>query len=568
MCSISSMREEKKVASSGELLSLKCQELNIDGIPGSVKALKGIHGPGLRPCRNPGSKDHGRRNKTLKGFNTQVEVLIPFREKRKSNAPEPQGSAGPQPWAGQWIPFGELQEPMAYGSKPVPAKEGVVMKRRDFLKSTVVGTAGLSLGTRTTLFSQDSAKPALLGGKPVRTNPFPPWPMIADNDEKAWMECLRAKHWFRMDGNAVSTFEKEFARLMGTKDCLATANGTSALLTSLNALGIGPGDEVIVPPYTFVATINVVLLQFALPIFVDTDPETFQIDAKKLESAITEKTRCIIPVHLGGGSADLDAILGIAKKHKLPVIEDACQSHLAEWRGRKLGSWGDAGCFSFQVSKNLCSGEGGAIISDNTDLVNRCYVFHTNGAERKPTPAFSYRVKGTNVRMTEFQGTLLLQQMTRLEKQSRLREENAAYLTDQLKKIQGIRPAQSYAGCTRNAYHLYMFRYDKSRFAGLDRKRFLAALEAEGIPCSAGYSPLNKEPFLKSTLYSRGYQQVYSKQGIDQYFKSNDCPENDRLCEEAVWFTQNMLLGSRGDMDQIAEGIRKISRHASELSKT
>jgi perosamine synthetase len=445
------------------------------------------------------------------------------------------------------------------------------MKRRNFLKSTVVGTAGLSLGGSMILHSQDSgalARPALLGGKPLRTVPFPSWPVIGENDEKAWIECLRAKHWFRMNGDAVSSFERAYAKLMGTRDCLATANGTSALLTSLNALGIGPGDEVIVPPYTFVATINVVLQQFGLPIFVDTDSETFQIDAKKLENAITEKTRCIIPVHLGGNAADLDAILAIAKKHRLPVIEDACQAHLGEWRGKKLGSLGEVGCFSFQVSKNLSSGEGGAIISNNSELIDRCFAFHSNGAERRPTPAFSYRVKGTNVRMTEFQGTLLLQQMTRLKEQSRLREQNAAYLTDQLKQIPGIQPAKLYTGCTRNAYHLYMFRYDKSRFSGMARKRFLAALEAEGISCSGGYSPLNQEPFLKETLYSRGYLQVYSKERIDQYFKRNQCPENDRLCQEAVWFTQNMLLGTRTDMDQIAEAIRKLSHHASELAKT
>ena len=322
------------------------------------------------------------------------------------------------------------------------------------------------------------------------------------------------------------------------------------------------------PPYTFVATINVVLLQYALPIFVDTDPGTFQIDAKKLESAITDKTRCLIPVHLGGNAADMDAILTIAKKHQIPVLEDACQAHLGEWRGKKLGSLGKAGCFSFQVSKNLSSGEGGAIISDDSELIDRCFSFHSNGATRKPIPAFSYRVKGTNVRMTEFQGTLLLEQMARLKEQSKLRNQNAAYLTEQLRQVPGISPATSYPGCTRNAYHLYMFRYDKSQFAGIDKKRFSAALEAEGIPHSGGYSPLNLEPFLKETLYSRGYLAIYPKERIDRYFKHNECPENDRLCQEAVWFTQNMLLGSRNDMDQIAEAIRKISHHASDLAKT
>jgi dTDP-4-amino-4,6-dideoxygalactose transaminase len=444
------------------------------------------------------------------------------------------------------------------------------MRRRNFLKKTMLGTAGLSVSGSLNLCSDTSlsspGKPAIFGGNPVRTDPFLSWPVIQENDEKAWMQVLQARKWFRMEGDYVKQFEKEFSRLMGSKDCLATANGTSSLLTSLNALGVGPGDEVIVPPYTFVATINVVLLQYALPIFVDTDPTTFQIDAQKLEGAITERTRCIIPVHLGGSSADLDTILKIAERHKLPVIEDACQAHLGEWRGKRLGTWGDAGCFSFQVSKNLSSGEGGAIISDNLELIDRCFSFHSNGAVRKRSPAFSYQGKGTNVRMTEFQGALLLQQMTRLEEQSHLREQNAAYLTEQLNQIPGIRPAKSYAGCTRNAYHLYMFRYDKGQFAGLSRDRFVKALGAEGIPCSRGYSPLNKEPFLKATLNSRGYLAVYPREQIDRYFKNNDCPENDRLCQEAGWFTQNMLLGTRSDMDQIAEAIRKLSHHAGDLA--
>lgn len=410
---------------------------------------------------------------------------------------------------------------------------------------------------------------ALLGGRPVRTDPFPAWPKVAPADEQAVLEVLRSGQWFRgASGRWARRFEEAYAKLTGAKHCLATANGTSALFASLQALGVGPGDEVLVPPYTFVATINVVLLHHALPVFVDTDPETFQIDARKIESAITEHTRAILPVHLGGNVADMDAILAVARKHKLPVVEDACQAHLAEWRGRKAGSLGEAGCFSFQVSKNLCSGEGGAIITDNDDLIERCFAFHNNGRGRRTESlSFSYETNGANLRMTQFQAALLLSQMARLEEQSRRREQSAEYLTGMLREIPGIQPARQYEGCTRNAFHLYMLRYDKERFAGAPRDLFLKALRAEGIPCSGGYRPLNKEPFLARTLASKAYKAIYSPERLARWQERNQCPANDRLCEEAVWFTQTMLLGERRDMEQIAEAVRKIQAHAGALRK-
>lgn len=411
-------------------------------------------------------------------------------------------------------------------------------------------------------------KPALLGGKKTRTQPWPSWPVFDQTEEKAILGTLRSGNWFRGNGAHVDRFEKSYAELTGARLCLATANGTSALLASLGALGVGAGDEVIVPPYTFVATINVVLMLSALPVFVDTDPETFQIDARKIEAAITDRTAAIMPVHLGGAAADVDAILQIAKRRNLPVIEDACQSHLGEWRGRKLGTYGATGCFSFQASKNLNSGEGGALLTSDPELVEKCFAFHNNGRGRRSTGYnFSYATRGANLRMTEFQGALLLAQMSRLEQQSRLREQNATYLTSLLREIPGILPARMYPGCTRNAYHLYMFRYRKEQFAGLPRAKFLKALSAEGIPASGGYAPLNQEPFLKNTLQTRGYQRIYSKQRLAQWEERNHCPENGRLCEEAVWLTQTMLLAGRGDMEQIAAAVRKIHAHAAELAR-
>lgn len=430
--------------------------------------------------------------------------------------------------------------------------------RRGFLQTTAAGTAAMALGAPTIVSAaaSETAKPAILGGSPVRKKAFPSWPRIGKGDDEAWKSVFHSRRWNR--GSRINEFEKTFAELMGVKECLATTNGTNALFTSLNALGIGPGDEVLVPPYTFVATVNVVLLQYAIPVFVDTDRETFQIDAKKLEERITDRTRCMIPVHLGGSSADLDAILSVARKHKLHVIEDACQAHNAEWRGKKVGSYGDTGCFSFQATKNLTCGEGGAVITNDEAVMDRCFSFHTNGRERKGARSFSYGKNGTNARMTEFQATLLLRGMTRLEEQCKTRERNAGYLTTQLNEIPGIHPAKMYEGTTRNAYHLYMFRYDKEKFAGLSKSRFSAALRAEGIPCSNGYSPLNKEPFLEAALHSRGFQAIYSRAYIDRYFKNNHCPENDRLCnEEALWLFQAMFLGTRTDMDHIAAAIRK-----------
>src|SRR5581483_2707278 len=295
---------------------------------------------------------------------------------------------------------------------------------------------------------------------------WPSWPVFDKVEESALLDVVRSAAWGRGSGKQVENFEAAYASLTGAKGCLATANGTSALLVSLGALGIGPGDEVIVPPYTFVATVNAVLAFQAMPVFVDSDRETFQMDHRKLEAAITDRTAAIIPVHLGGNTCHLDAILAIARKHNVPVVEDACQAHLSEWRGRKAGTYGATGCFSFQASKNLNSGEGGAILTNDPDLLEKCYAFHNNSRGRRSAGHdFTYSARGLNLRMTEFQGALLTAQMTRLESQSQKRTDNAVYLTSLLREIPGIAPGRPYEGCTRNAYHLYMFRYDSEKFS-------------------------------------------------------------------------------------------------------
>ena len=433
--------------------------------------------------------------------------------------------------------------------------------RRRFLAASTVAGAAASAAADT-----PAAKPAILGGPKAHPQKFPSWPVFDQAEERALLDALRSGKWNR--GALASRFEEAYSQLTGARFCLATANGTSALLTSLSAAGVEAGDEVLVPPYTFIATVNVVLARHALPVFVDSDPETLQMDARKVEAAITPRTRAIVPVHLGGNVCDLDAILPIAARHDVPVIEDACQAHLSEWRGRKAGTWGRSGCFSFQASKNLNSGEGGAILCNDGEFRERCYALHNNGTgSAHSTPSFTYASTGGNYRMTEFQAGLLLAQMARIETQAKTRTENASYLTSLLKEIPGITPARMYEGCTRNAWHLYMFRYDRSHFAGLPRAGFLKALAAEGVPASGGYTPLNTQPFLKSAIASRGYRRIFSDKVLAEWEERNRCPANDRLCEEAVWFTQNMLLAPRGSMDQIAGAIRKIQTNGAVLAR-
>jgi len=454
-------------------------------------------------------------------------------------------------------------------------RERKAVSRRAFIAAAVAGSAAAGTspaggqgpsGAAAPVVRRAEAGPALLGGTPVRRAPFPAWPVADSTEERALVALVRSGKWFR--GEQVAAFEAAYAALTGARGCLATANGTSALITSLAALGIGAGDEVIVPPYTFIATVNAVLLMGALPVFVDTDRETFQIDARRIEGAITPATRAIVPVHLGGSAADLDTVMDVARRRGLTVVEDACQAHLAEWRGRKVGTYGAAGCFSFQASKNLNSGEGGAILTGDEDLLEACYRFHNNSRGRRNTGAdFSYAGTGANLRMTEFQAAILLAQLTRLEEQSRTRDRNAAYLSRQLDEIPGITPARMYAGCTRNAWHLYMFRYDPAAFAGLPRALFLKALAAEGIPASGGYSPLNREPFLEAALSSRAFRAIYGPARLQAWREGNRTPENDRLCAEAVWLTQTMLLGPQDDMDDIVAAISKIRSHAARLAR-
>lgn len=409
---------------------------------------------------------------------------------------------------------------------------------------------------------------SVLKNEPIRKNKtWPEWPIWnTQTDTQQVEEILRKGVWSR--SSVVTAFEKKWSETVGVKRCVTVVNGTNALTVALNQLGISVGDEVLVPPYTFIGTLVAITNNGAMPIFVDTNRETFQIDVKKIEEKITKRTKAILPVHVLGLPADINAIMAIAKKHNLLVIEDACQAPLAEVNNKQVGTFGDAGCYSFQNSKNLPVGEGGAIVSNNENFIDKCYSYHNFGYPYGSVAGTGGAIRqGNKLRWTEYQAAIGLAQLVRFQDQTNLRNDNAAYLYAKIENIPGIIPYKLTPNVTRPTYHLFAFRYQKDNFAGLSRTGFLKALNEEGIPATSGYIPLNTQPFLADVFQSPLYKKVYSKKVLDikKYNLNNHCPQNDLLCEEAVWLFHNILLGSHSDMDDIANAIEKVHANAEQI---
>ncbi len=401
------------------------------------------------------------------------------------------------------------------------------------------------------------------GGTPVRRSLFPSWPITGPEDEQALLEVLHSGRWFLAD--RIEAFQTRFAAFQQARFGIGLSSGTTALQVALEAVGLRPGDEVIVPAYTFVATASSVAECGGIPIFADVQPDTYNIDPASVAAAITAQTRAIVPVHIGGRPADLDAILALARPRGIRVIEDACQAHAAAWRGRRVGAIGDMGAFSFQASKNLCAGEGGFLTTDDEELYARAWSLHNCGRVRQGA-WYEHPVIGSNYRMSEFHAALLLSQMRNLEEQTATRTRNAALLTRLLAEIDGVEPLAADERVTVHANHLYILRYRREAFGGAPRDRFLAALRAEGIPCSAGYRPLYLEKAFSLTFAERPFHSAYFG-GKPDYTKVC-CPVTERICaDEAVWFTQNMLLGPPTDMEDIAAAIAKIRQHCDELAE-
>jgi perosamine synthetase len=450
-----------------------------------------------------------------------------------------------------------------------------LLTRRTFVKTTSIGAAGAVLTTAGissvyTSFIQDAGKPAILGGSPVRPKGSDlevSWPIFDDTDVQMYVDAFKSKRWSEYSYSPKELsgrFERAFAEMMGVAHCAVTNSGTDALDSAQRAFEIGPGDEVITQTNTFIATAQTTFNLFALPVFVDTDPETFMINADKIEERITPNTRAIIPVHIGGAAADMDKIMAIAKKHNLVVIEDACQAQHGEWRNKKLGSIGNLGCFSFQEGKSLCSGEGGAVIGNDDYIMARVEAYTNNGRDPK---GLRRSFPGSNFRITTFVAATLMGQMRRLEAQSKLRDENASYLEKLLSEIKGVRPTKKYPGQTRRAYYEYQMIYEKEYFDGLPKKKFRAAMEAEGIDFGDGIdSSLHLDPFIETYFNLRAFKKIFPKERLDKYRKENLCPVNEMIDRETgISLGQRVFLGTKKDMEDIVTAIVKIQKNASKL---
>ncbi len=449
-------------------------------------------------------------------------------------------------------------------------KNNPTLTRRSFIRTTAAGSMALTwlgAGQAPRVFAGEAAKPALLGGTPVHKGGWTSWPQWRAEWEPELLKVWRSCHWFRGTAEHVAEFEQAYARLLDAKRCLATTSGTTALIVSLHVMDVDAGDEVIVSPYTFIASYNAILTQMALPVFADTDPATLTVDPASIESRITERTRAIMPVHIFGMPCEMDLINAIARKHKLAVVEDACQAWLAEYKGRKCGTLGDLGCFSFQESKHLSAGEGGAITSLSEELIDKCDSYHNCGravGTNKGTGSFT---RGNNYRMTQAQSVVLLQQLDKLVRETEIRRANADYLSAHLGEIPGITPVRLPEN-SRPVWHLYSFRYDAARFNGLSREKFAKAMAAEGVPCGGVYREQYYDGLLDEAIASRGFKRLWGAQRLKAYRDSfQELKGNKQVCETTVSFTQNMLLANRSAMDDILEAIRKVQAHSAELNK-
>ena len=409
------------------------------------------------------------------------------------------------------------------------------------------------------------ARLAICGGEKIRTAPWPAWPVWDERDEQAVLATLRSGIWGRLTGDRVSAFEARFAEVQGADYAVAVVNGSVSLRISLLAAGIEGGDEVVVPPYTFSATAMSVVEANGVPVFADIEEDTFGLDPDAFERAITPRTRAVIPVHLGGQAVDMDRICAIAAAHGITVIEDAAHSHGARSGGRGLGTIGDLGSFSFQSSKNLTSGEGGIILTNNEDLAERCHSIHHCGRSRGGE-WYEHRVLGSNYRMSEMQAALLLTQLERLPEQTATRDANGKYLNERLAAIPGIRPLPRRSPEDVNSYHLYPFRYDAEAFGEIPRSRFVKAVQAEGVGCAEGYTlPLYRQEFFLNKAFGPYTGWRESNPGLD--YNTVCCPVCERISYEiGCWLPQTYLLGTQADMDSVVDGITKVYECREELA--
>lgn len=404
---------------------------------------------------------------------------------------------------------------------------------------------------------------AILGGKPVRTQPFPQWPDYDGQEEAELLRVLHSRAWGGYH-SSVQELEKSFAALHQVPYGVSCVNGTVALEVALRSVGVGPGDEVVVSPFTFVASATAILLCQGAPVFADIDPQTVNLSPEAAEAAITPKTRAMVVVHFGGHPCDMDAFQDLARRYHLAIIEDAAHAHGASWRGIPVGGWGSAGTFSFQAFKLMTAGEGGMIVTRSQEIADFCWSYCNQGRCRDGG-WFEHVRLGTNYRMTGFQAAVLSVQLRRLRQQTEIRAANVAYFRQRLRAFSGFKLADDDPRVEGHPHNLVTIRYDPDACSGVPRDLAIEALQAEGIPVKPTYPyPLYRNPLFRKdgNLLSR-----YQGWSAPQDYEHLALPEAERVCRDGIWLNHPVFLGNQNDMDDILLAIEKFHQNASSLLK-
>lgn len=442
---------------------------------------------------------------------------------------------------------------------------------------------------------------AILGGTPVRKTPFSSSVVVDEQEWQCIKEVFEKKEFSRfmgsptkdidkllvmtsveaeaylgqyftfLGGDMIRKFEAEFSRMFQTPYAMTINSATSGLSAALGAANIGPGDEVITTAISFNATALSILLFNSIPVFADVNIKTFCLDPHEVEKAITSRTKAILVVHLLGKPADMDAIMEIARRHKLLVIEDAAQAIGTKYNGKYVGTIGDIGIFSFQETKNITTGEGGMVVTGNPEFARKVRLIRNHG---ESIPDMSWdagsliNIVGMNFRMTELTAALGIAQLAKLDENNRVRTENALYLADKLKEIPGLTVPDYEKG---DVPHVLAMLYDVE-VTGVERQKILASLRAEGIPVGSGYlKTMYENPlFMKKIAYGKDHCpwscHLYN---YDREYKSGDCPVAESLLREKfIWFYHISRPNTVKDMDSVAKAFVKVFENLETLKKS
>ncbi len=404
---------------------------------------------------------------------------------------------------------------------------------------------------------------AIDGGTPVRSRPFPREQKVGKEELKELIDVIYSGHMGRFghDASKVAAFEKEFAEVYGVSHAIASTSGTSAIHIAVGMVNPSPGDEIIVGPITDMGSVVPVPYQTAIPIFPEVGRDTFNMDPASIEENVTENTVAIMAIHLFGNPCDMDAIMDIARRHDLVVIEDCSQAHMSEYRGKLVGTIGHIGCFSLQQSKHITAGEGGITVTEDEELAARGRLFMDKGWHRAQYGPRRYDVFGPNYRMNELTGAVALAQTRKLREIVALRRERGDLLTELIGDDPHVRPQRLLDGCEHTYWRYGMRVLEDAPFTP---QEFAAALVAEGIPCSRGYIGrpifLCHEAFRKQRLFGDSrfpFDHPNARDGI--VYDESTCPVTQEVLDRMVLPIAPSQFLSEGDIREIAGAIRKVS---------